>query len=200
MLPEGAAKAREEATRDATEGRLEAERLAKELEEIATRRDALHVPDSLVEREDLVDDIQGRLGGHRKAMLDLPRVRAELEGLEGEALAILRKMRKELSLDEVENLRIEPSRQAQIKKLALLPARLDEKLRSAERALADKEAALHERQARLLAQPGDARALARAAESAQKQGDIKGRLRKSAATASRAAAWSGLGVALACLA
>ncbi|NUQ74397.1 MAG: AAA family ATPase [Polyangiaceae bacterium] len=177
-----AAQEREEALRQIHEAAAQIERLGLEIEELEARRGAIKVPHALLEQEALIEDLQGRIGGHRKASGDLPRLRAELELAQHEAKSILRKLHREVPLEEVEALRVDAATQARIKKLAPRLAVLEEKGRAARRAQEDAERRLAELGEKLAALPEarDGSGLWRALARAQKQGDLEARLRKAA--------------------
>jgi uncharacterized protein YhaN len=179
-LPEDAARNREDARRRAAEAATRAERLALEIRDLEARRAELVIPRSLLEQGDAIEDIQGRLGSHRKALVDLPRLRGELHQLKQEARTVLRRLGRDVPLEGVEALRVDAAAQARIKKLALQPEALREKLRGAERAAADVAAKIEAQRARLAALPPakDVGALRREVARAQRQGDLEARLRK----------------------
>ncbi len=118
------ATARTRRTAPPTRG-AQAERLRADIEGARGPRAALHVPASLAELDPgEIDGLVTRLGSHRKAAVDLPRVRAELHGLEEEARAILRRLGRDASLVEgddperLEAMRVDVATEARIKKLA----------------------------------------------------------------------------------
>ncbi|MEZ4301866.1 MAG: AAA family ATPase [Polyangiaceae bacterium] len=57
---------------------------------LTDQRDALTIPYALLTSSDAIEDIATRLGSHRKAEVDLPRVRAELRAQEEEATEFAR--------------------------------------------------------------------------------------------------------------
>ena len=177
-----AAQDREEALRQIQEAAAQIERLGLEIEELEARRAGIKIPHALLQQEEIVEDLQNRLGGHRKAIADLPRLRAELEVVQHEARTTLRKLHREVSLEKVEALRVDAAAQARIKKLALRPAALEEKRRGARRAQEDAEGKLAELGEKLAALPParEPSALRRALARAQRQGDLEARLRKAA--------------------
>ena len=67
--------------------------------------------------DELPDDIVNRLGSQRKATRDLPRIEAEVEEAEAQALATLRKMGRNVPLAEAEAWRVDAASQATIRKL-----------------------------------------------------------------------------------
>ncbi|WP_437645659.1 AAA family ATPase [Sorangium sp. So ce362] len=200
LLPEGAQRDREDAQDRAADAAAQAERLRADIEELEARHAALHVPASLAELDPgVIDGLVTRLGSHRKAAVDLPRVRAELHGIEEEARAILRRLGRDASLvggaepERLEAMRVDVATEARIKKLArergaaLAKPREVERLLSAHRARRD---ACVRRLAEL--PPGEDPAPLRGALSrAQKQGDLDHRLREAAAAAAQLAREAG---------
>ncbi|MGK3968658.1 AAA family ATPase [Sorangium sp. So ce118] len=196
LLPEAAQRDREDAQDRAADAGAQAERLRADIEELEARRAALHVPASLAELDPgEIDGLVTRLGSHRKAAVDLPRVRAELHGLEEEARAILRRLGRDASLVEgaaperLEAMRVDVATEARIKKLARERGAAEAKPREVERLLAA-HGARRDACARRLAElpPGEDPAPLRGALSrAQKQGDLEQRLREATAAAARLA-------------
>ncbi|WP_437777418.1 AAA family ATPase [Sorangium sp. So ce1097] len=196
LLPEGAARDREDAQDRAADADAQAARLRADIAELEARHAALHVPASLAELDPgVIDGLVTRLGSHRKATVDLPRVRAELHGLEEEARAILRRLGRDASLvdgaepERLEAMRVDVATEARIKKLARERGAVEAKPREVERLLAAHRAR-RDACARRLAElpPGEDPAPLRGALSrAQKQGDLEQRLREAAAAAARLA-------------
>ncbi|WP_437732182.1 AAA family ATPase [Sorangium sp. So ce1335] len=196
LLPEGAARDREDAQDRAADADAQAARLRADIAELEARHAALHVPASLAELDPgVIDGLVTRLGSHRKAAVDLPRVRAELHGLEEEARAILRRLGRDASLaggaepERLEAMRVDVATEARIKKLARERGAVEAKPREVERLLAAHRAR-RDACARRLAElpPGEDPAPLRGALSrAQKQGDLEQRLREATAAAGRLA-------------
>ncbi|WP_437286323.1 AAA family ATPase [Sorangium sp. So ce406] len=196
LLPEGAQRDREDAQDRAADAAAQAERLRADIEELEARHAALHVPESLAELDPgVIDGLVTRLGSHRKAAVDLPRVRAELHGLEDEARAILRRLGRDASLVDgaeparLEAMRVDVATEARIKRLARERGAVEAKPREVERLLAAHRAR-RDACARRLAElpPGEDPAPLRGALSrAQKQGDLEQRLRDATAAAARLA-------------
>ncbi|WP_437481083.1 AAA family ATPase [Sorangium sp. So ce1014] len=200
LLPEGAQRDREDAQDRAADAAAQAERLRADIEELEARHAALHVPASLAELDPgVIDGLVTRLGSHRKAAVDLPRVRAELHGIEEEARAILRRLGRDASLvggaepERLEAMRVDVATEARIKKLArergaaLAKPREVERLLSAHRARRDACA----RRLAELPPSEDPAPLRGALSRAQKQGDLEHRLREAATAAGQLAREAG---------
>ncbi|WP_437810188.1 AAA family ATPase [Sorangium sp. So ce1078] len=196
LLPEGAQRDREDAQDRAADAAAQAERLRADIEELEARHAALHVPASLAELDPgVIDGLVTRLGSHRKAAVDLPRVRAELHGLEEEARAILRRLGRDASLvggaepERLEAMRVDVATEARIKKLARERGAVEAKPREVERLLSAHRARRDACVRRLAELPPseDPAPLRGALSRAQKQGDLEHRLRESAAAAAQLA-------------
>ncbi|WP_437315287.1 AAA family ATPase [Sorangium sp. So ce385] len=196
LLPEGAQRDREDAQERAADAAEQAARLRADIEELEARHAALHVPASLAELDPgAVDGLVTRLGSHRKAAVDLPRVRAELHGIEEEARAILRRLGRDASLvggaepERLEAMRVDVATEARIKKLARERGAVEAKPREVERLLAANRARRDACARRLAELPPseDPAPLRGALSRAQKQGDLEHRRREAAAAAAQLA-------------
>ena len=196
LLPESAQRDREDAQDRAADASAQASRLRADIAELEARHAALEVPASLADLDaGAIDGLVTRLGSHRKAAVDLPRVRAELHGVEEDARAILRRLGRDASLaggddpERLEAMRVDVATEARIKKLARERGAAEAKPREVERLLSAHRAR-RDACARRLAElpPGEDPAPLRGALSrAQKQGDLKHRLREAAAAAAQLA-------------
>ncbi|WP_437276891.1 AAA family ATPase [Sorangium sp. So ce375] len=196
LLPESAQRDREDAQDRAADAGAQASRLRADIEGLEARHAALHVPASLADLDaGAIDGLVTRLGSHRKAAVDLPRVRAELHGVEEDARAILRRLGRDASLaggddpERLEAMRVDVATEARIKKLARERGAAEAKPREVERLLSAHRAR-RDACARRLAElpPGEDSAPLRGALSrAQKQGDLEHRLREAAAAAAQLA-------------
>ncbi|WP_437852945.1 AAA family ATPase [Sorangium sp. So ce363] len=196
LLPESAQRDREDAQDRAADASAQASRLRADIAELEARHAALEVPASLADLDaSAIDGLVTRLGSHRKAAVDLPRVRAELHGVEEDARAILRRLGRDASLaggddpERLEAMRVDVATEARIKKLARERGAAEAKPREVERLLSAHRAR-RDACARRLAElpPGEDPAPLRGALSrAQKQGDLEHRLREAAAAAAQLA-------------
>ncbi|XXX74936.1 AAA family ATPase [Sorangium sp. So ce134] len=196
LLPEGAQRDREDAQERAADAAEQAGRLRADIEELEARHAALHIPTSLAELDPgVIDGLVTRLGSHRKAAVDLPRVRSELHGIEEEARAILRRLGRDASLvggdepERLEAMRVDVATEARIKKLARERGAALAKPREVERLLAASRARRDACARRLAELPPseDPAPLRGALSRAQKQGDLEHRLREAAAAAAQLA-------------
>ncbi|HKQ70203.1 MAG TPA: AAA family ATPase, partial [Polyangiaceae bacterium] len=180
LLPPSARSNRALHLRTVSETTQETARLNARLADLATRRDRLVVPEGLVRYKEVPLDLANRLGSHRKAARDLPRLHGEIEELEAEALTVLRKLGREVTLEKAEAWRVDAAALGSIRRVAKEKAKLAEEHRQNQRALAEKRS----RMALLVAkrdQVGslpDAGALRKAVTRAEREGPLDDRLAK----------------------
>ncbi|WP_437895088.1 AAA family ATPase [Sorangium sp. So ce124] len=196
LLPESAQRDREDAQDRAADASAQASRLRADIAELEARHAALEVPASLADLDaGAIDGLVTRLGSHRKAAVDLPRVRAELHGVEEDARAILRRLGRDASLaggddpERLEAMRVDVATEARIKKLARERGAAEAKPREVERLLSAHRARRDACARRLAELPSgeDPAPLRGALSRAQKQGDLEHRLREAAAAAAQLA-------------
>jgi uncharacterized protein YhaN len=179
MLPESAPRDREEAERDRVEAALRAGRIEKDVEVLAASKAAVVVP-SGIDREDVVEDVQHRLGAHRKARDEIARLRGELAGLEEEGRALSARMRVSSAGTPKDTADVDAAALTRVKKLAMQHAGIDERARRAERELSARRRETDDARAALATLPpaADAAPLRRAASRAQPHGDVDQRVRR----------------------
>ena len=119
-----------EALNSAERDRSKAEKaiasLGEELAELA-------IPQSLLQEADAVEAIRERLGGHRKAMADRPKLETKFEEAENEAKKILRELGRAPDLSNVEELRLPNDKTIRIQNLGNQQKGLIERVRSSRR-------------------------------------------------------------------
>ncbi|WP_437794699.1 AAA family ATPase [Sorangium sp. So ce693] len=196
LLPESAQRDREDAQDRAADASAQASRLRADIAELEARHAALEVPASLADLDaGAIDGLVTRLGSHRKAAVDLPRVRAELHGVEEDTRAILRRLGRDALLaggddpERLEAMRVDVATEARIKKLARERGAAEAKPREVERLLSAHRARRDACARRLAELPSgeDPAPLRGALSRAQKQGDLEHRLREAAAAAAQLA-------------
>ena len=138
----------------------------------------LAVPRELLSQEALIKEIHERLGSHRKALQDKPRLCAKMEQLRTDALAILREFSPRRDLDEVEGLRLLEQEKLRIQNLG---ARFQSFETMREKAAADAkkiEAELAAARVNLerIEPPRDPSDLKRTVRQAQSRGNLDERL------------------------
>ncbi|MHC1744402.1 MAG: AAA family ATPase [Syntrophobacteraceae bacterium] len=102
-----------------------AARLVADLE---AKIDLLQVDRSLLEHEPRILELHERLGGYRKGARDIARLQTERQQLLSDAAAILRDIRPDLELDQVEALRLTTTKRSRVRHLAAQSQALDERL------------------------------------------------------------------------
>ncbi len=142
--------------------------------------EAIDAPAELLARAQAIADLQERLGSHRKAQLDRPRIAAELEAIEERARRAERDVPKGA----------EPSGtvvDAHVRKLALDAASLRERTRQIESREAELASVVERTEERLAAlRPAeDSSVLRDALDSARREGDVEARLAAAERRASR---------------
>lgn len=187
LLPDDAASERALAESEIEAASAQIRRAEETLARLAEQRAALSIPYALVAQADAIEDIATRLGSHRKAAIDLPRVRAELRAQEEEALEIVRALGAVAgqSRAELEPLRVAAARDERIRALARDAPALVERARHAEEELSRIEGELtflHARAA-ALPRPRDLGPLRRAEARAKGLGDVAEALERAARAA-----------------
>jgi uncharacterized protein YhaN len=186
-LPQSASSERVEQLRVLHEAKTETARLDAFVSDLRAKRAALDVPESLVAYDELPLDLGDRLGSHRKAARDVPRIHAEVEELEREARARLCDAGREVDLADAEAWRLDAVTQASFRKLAHEKSALVEARQRTERALEERRArrsALAFRKDQMAKAP-DVAALKKTAARAERAGPLDERLATAVAQATR---------------
>ena len=144
----------------------------------------------LVAEADAVTDLHKSLGGHRKALIDRPRLVGQRSEQRALAKRLLGELRPDLDIDVAEALRLFVGRRARIQKLAAERERLDERLESARRRHreAQERAAALAGETSSLPPARDPERLVAAIEEARRRGDAEAEREKLAQAAKRDAA------------
>ena len=87
------------------------------LKEVKEAIEGLDVPGAIIENAELIEQLHQDLGSYRKAMKDRTRLVVQKEALETEATDILRELCDDLTLDQVEQLRLGRAETVQIQDL-----------------------------------------------------------------------------------
>lgn len=136
--------------------------------------EGLSINQELLDQAENIEDIHARLGSHRKALQDRPHLKAESQQLLADAEAILKEIRPDLGLKEIEELRPVLSRRQALSESGNKKALLNERLEQAESALRETKKRLKNarRQRDEIPQSGSTEALHRPIAAARKQGDM----------------------------
>lgn len=93
----------------------------------------LTILEELLQEADATEAIRDRLGGHRKAMADRPKLETKFEEAENEAREILRELGRAPDLSKIEELRLPNDKTVRIQNLGNQQEALAERLRSSRR-------------------------------------------------------------------
>jgi uncharacterized protein YhaN len=183
LLPPHATAARMEQARIIDEAAREVSRLEQHITALAERRTKLVLPESLVRFDEVPLDLAARLGSHLKSLIELPRLRAEIEEEEEAARAALRRAGREVPLETAASFRIDAATQATVQKLALERAKWQEGKLYLQRSFLEHRARKEGLSARRDALPAarDPAALKKALSRAERDGQLEERLARARA-------------------
>ncbi|MCL4502405.1 MAG: AAA family ATPase [Deltaproteobacteria bacterium] len=111
-------------------------RVLGELERLEQLSEELKIPEALLRQAEIITALHRRLGAHLKAKQDLPGLEENLLGLEAKAMSHLSKLRPDLNLERVEEIRLTSAARLTIQELAGRCQALETKL---DRARQDEE-------------------------------------------------------------
>lgn len=94
------------------------------LAQLAQERQAVQLPTGIIDYRDEIREIADALGGHRKAQKDLPGLEGKYKAGRDAAAGILKDLRPDLTLDEIDQLRIAPRDRDRLTKLGKQQERL----------------------------------------------------------------------------
>ena len=139
----------------------------------------LIIPEELLQEADATEAIRDRLGGHRKAMADLPKLETNFEEAKNEAEEILRELGRAPDLSKIEELRLPNDKTVRIQNLGNQQEALAERLRSSRRDCERIRSAISriEEEVGNLLIPPDDEGLKDVLETIQSGGDWEGQLR-----------------------
>lgn len=164
------------ALRSADQQKTDAEKALQSLnEELAE----LTIPEELLQEADATEAIRDRLGGHRKAMADRPKLETKFEETENEAKEIMRELGRTPDLSQIEELRLPNDKTVRIQNLGNQQEALAERLRSSRRDCDKIRRAISriEEEVSNLQIPPDDEGLKDILETVQSGGDWEGQLR-----------------------
>jgi len=144
------------------------------LEGLQNQLAGLSTNQALLDQTESIENLHARLGGHRKALQDRPHLDAERQQLLADAEFILKEIRSDLELKDIEQLRPVLSRRPHLADLGSNNAVLSARVEQAETSLRETnkrlKAARKERDD--IPESGPAEALHRAITAARKQGEL----------------------------
>ncbi len=143
------------------------EGLQKQLEELSTNQ-------GLLDQAENIEDLHARLGGHRKALQDRPHLEAESRQLLTDVESILKEIRPDLELKDIEELRPVLARRQAIAELGGKNAVLDAHVEQTESSLRETEKRLKiaRKECDEIPESGSTDVLQRAIAAARKQGEL----------------------------
>ena len=164
------------ALRSAEQQKTDAKKALKSLNEDLSE---LTIPEQLLQEADATEAIRDRLGGHRKAMADRPRLETTFEEAENEAKEILRELGRAPDLSKIEELRLPNDKTVRIQNLGNQQEALVERLRSSRRDCDKIRSAISRigEEVGKLQIPPDDEGLKDVLETIQSGGDWEGQLR-----------------------
>ncbi len=175
LLPESAPRDRDDAQRRSRDAQGRNEKAQEKLVALRAELEKLESPQELLAEESAIASVYERLDSYRKAVRDLPKVRAEQQQLENRARTILSEVKPGSALAEAEALRLTVVQRSRIRTLAAEHHTLQERLRgTGERAESSRE--LWEEKKRTLdsaSAPMDVTELGRVLERARRQDDLE---------------------------
>lgn len=143
------------------------EGLQKQLEELSINQ-------GLLDQAENIEDLHARLGGHRKALQDRPHLEAESQQLLTDVESILKEIRPDLELKDVEELRPLLAKRQAVAELGGKNAVLNARVEQTESSLreTEKRLKLARKEREEIPESASTDALRRAITAARKQGDV----------------------------
>lgn len=165
---------REAVVRLAAAGKAEREAV-EALGQLRLQIQSLVVPEQLLAEAETLEDLAKRLSVHRSAQNDCRELRVRQEQQEHDAATLLGRLRPDLGLAAVEQLRLTSQQKVALQNLAIRHGAVVKQLEQARREIEQLTTQTQETEASLAAleSPRDARALREAVRRAQSQGDLE---------------------------
>ncbi len=147
---------------------------APRLEGLQEQLEGLSINQELLDQTENIEDLHARLGGHRKALQDRPHLEAEGQQLLTDAKSLLKEIRPDLELKDIEELHPVLARRQAIAELGSKNAVLISRVEQAESSLRETEKRLKiaRKERDEIPESGSAEALRRAIAASRKQGDF----------------------------
>jgi len=147
---------------------------APRLEGLEKQLEGLSINQALLDQGENIEDLHARLGSHRKALQDRPYLEVEGQQLLTDAESILKEIRPDLELKDIEALRPVLARRQVIAELGSKNAVLSSHVEQAESSLREtkKRLKIARKERDEIPEPGSSDALHQAIAVARKQGDM----------------------------
>ena len=144
------------------------------LEGLQKQLKELSINQGLIEQAESIEDLHARLGSHRKALQDRPHLDAETKQLLADAKSVLKEIRPDLELKQIEEIRPVLARRQTIAELggnnAVLKARVEQAASSLQQTEKRLKVARKERDE--ISESGSTDALQRAIAAGRRQGEL----------------------------
>ncbi len=176
VLPADAEQQRQQAVKLSQEARTIQQHVARDVARVQQRLDALQVDQKLLGiAPEQMEELANRLGGYRKARVDLPKRETELRVLHAEVDRQLRRLGRAPSLEHLDEMRLSRDEESRIRRLAREKTQYDTKLAANAVKLKRAETAVLRLKGELgkQAPQTDTRALERALVRAQKYSELE---------------------------
>ncbi len=148
-------------------------------ESLQAQLEGYSVRQEVLEHSNWIENLQERLGSHRKAMLDRPQIKAECQQLLRDVASLLKELRPDLGMADIELLRSVLAKKPRISELGKQHAALLERVTAAEKRVRETRAQLLEARNESDKNAGAAsiEPLRQAIVAARKFGDLDGVIR-----------------------
>ena len=181
LLPPGFADRYQQVVQEIREAGLQLQRDSDRLAKLVEKRTTISFNKKLLNQAERVDDFHQRLGEYRKGQKDRPERNGMRISLRKEAALLLKQVRPDLPLEEVETLRSVLVKKRTVQTLSSQYEAINQQLTLAQKQSKVSEQELQEGEQRMVAIPEvkDDRRLSHAVKLAQKTGEIDAQLAKS---------------------
>ena len=174
ILPGDFAERRQNAVNALETARAIVGKATPRLEGLQKQLKELSITQGLIEQAESIEDLHARLGSHRKALQDRPHLEAESKQLLADAKSVLKEIRPDLELEDIEEIRPVLARRQTIAELgsdnAVLKAGVEQAASSLQQKQKRLKVARKERDE--IPESSSTDALQRAIAAARRQGDL----------------------------
>ena len=171
---------RREALQALNRAKADAEKAKKYMQTYRLGLEQIHIPKNIIAMEDVIKELQQRLGSHLKAKKDLTNLLTKRSQFLSDAENILRDIRPDLTLEKVESIRISAPRRQKIHELSSQHGILVEKQENAakQQAVIIDKIDQAKKELEILGEPKDISELREMYEFIRGHGDIEKRLKE----------------------
>jgi len=181
LLPPDFSEQHQQVSQEIREARLQLERDSDRLKQLEEKRKTISFNKDLLSQAELVDDFHQRLGEYRKGQKDKPERNGMRITLRKEAASLLKQVRPDMSLEEVETLRPVLAKKRTLQTLSSKYESINQQLLQAEKQSKGADQELREIEKSLATMPEtmDYQGLLQAVKLAQKAGQVDEQIEKS---------------------